>query len=236
MTMPEKPVPAARQDRTPLTLLSGIALAALLLLLVLKLGSELLEGEGTALDRAILLALRVPGHPGTPIGPLWLRLSMLDITSLGSGTLLTLFILVAAGLLMVRRAFRTALILVLATASGGTLVALLKDRFARPRPALVDHLVQVHSASFPSGHAANSALVFLTIAALVARVETRRRERLYTIAAALLLTMLVGFSRVYLGVHWPSDVLAGWMLGAGWAALWWVLANLLGARENLSQK
>lgn len=236
MTIPEQPAPPARQDWAPLTLLGGIAMAALLLFLMLKLGSELIEGEGAALDRAILLALRVPGHPGTPAGPLWLRLAMLDITSLGSGTLLTLFTLMATGLLLIRRAFGTALLLVLATASGGTLVALLKDRFARPRPALVDHLVQVHSASFPSGHAANSALVFLTIAALVARIETRRRERLYTIAAALLLTMLVGVSRVYLGVHWPSDVLAGWMLGAGWAALWWVLANLLGAGGSLSQK
>ena len=226
MTISEQAAPAASRDRTPLLLLGALALAATLLFLTIKLGGEVLEGEGTAFDRAILLALRVPGHPGTPLGPLWLRQTMLDITSFGGGTQLTLLVALAAGLLIVRRAARTALLLVAGTASGGLLVALLKDRFARPRPALVDHLVQVHSASFPSGHAANSALVFLTMAALLMRIETTRAERLYTFAVAILLTILVGFSRVYLGVHWPSDVAAGWMLGSGWAALWWVLATL----------
>jgi undecaprenyl-diphosphatase len=227
MAISERSEPPAIRDRTPLWLFIGVALAAALIFLMLKLGGEILEGEGGALDRALLLALRVPGHPATPVGPFWLRRAMLDITSLGGGTQLTLLVLFAVGLLLVRRARRTALLLVLATASGGWLVALLKDRFARPRPALVDHLVQVQSASYPSGHAANSAVVFLTLAALLMRVETQRAERIYTFAAAILLTFSVGFSRVYLGVHWPSDVAAGWLLGSGWAVLWWVIAAAL---------
>ncbi len=226
MAISEQAAPAAR-DRTSLLMFGGLALAAALLFLMLKLGSEILEGEGSAFDRMLLLALRVSGDPGTPIGPLWLRRTMLDITSLGGGTQLTLLVAFAAGLLIVRRAMRTALLLILATASGGILVALLKERFARPRPELVDHLVQVQSASFPSGHAANSAIVFLTLAALLMRIETKRAERFYTFAVAILLTMAVGMSRVYLGVHWPSDVAAGWMLGSGWALLWWVLAATL---------
>jgi undecaprenyl-diphosphatase len=235
MTISEEAACSARRDSSPLVLLGGLAVAALLLFVMLKLGSELLEGEGAAFDRAILLVLRVPGHPDLPVGPLWLRVVMRDITGLGGGTQLTLLVLTAAGLLIARQAIRTALLLVVATASGGFLVALLKDRFGRPRPTLVDHLVEVHSASFPSGHAANSAIVFLTIATLVARVETTRRERIYTLAIAMLLTLLVGISRVYLGVHWPSDVLAGWLLGAGWAALWWVVANALPASSQMSQ-
>lgn len=227
MTISERAAPRGQRDRAVPWLLAGLVFAAALILLMFKLGGEMLEGEGGTLDQSLLLALRVPGHPGTPIGPLWLRRAMLGITGIGGGVQLTLLVAFAAGLLLVRRAARTALLLVLATASGGWLVALLKDRFARPRPALVDHLVQVQSASFPSGHAANSAVVFLTLAALLMRVETVRAERIYTFGVAILLTVMVGISRVYLGVHWPSDVAAGWLLGAGWALLWWVLAAAL---------
>jgi undecaprenyl-diphosphatase len=231
MAISEQAATKVRRDPTAILLLGALALAAGLLFLAIKLGGEILEGEGTAIDRAILLALRVTGDPGTPIGGAWLRRMMVDVTGIGGGTQLTLLVALAAGLLIVRRAVLTAILLVVATASGGMLVALLKDRFARPRPALVDHLVQVQTASFPSGHAANSALVFLTLAALLTRIETTRAERLYTFAAAMTLTILVGISRVYLGVHWPSDVAAGWMLGAGWAMLWWVLATLISERR-----
>ena len=224
MAISEGPAPAASGDRTPLLMLVGLATGATLLFLTLKLGSEILEGEGTGLDRALMLALRVPGHPEMPIGPAWLRRAMLGITNFGGGIQLTALVAFAAGLLIIRGARRIALLLVLATSSGGILVALLKSQFARPRPALVDHLVQVQSASFPSGHAANSAMVFLTLGALLMRVETTHAERLYTFSVAIVLTIAVGISRVYLGVHWPSDVAGGWMLGAGWALLWWILA------------
>lgn len=226
MAIFETALPGAR-DRTPLALLAAFAAVAGLAFIVLRWGGGIWGGDGAALDGALLLAMRVPGHSDTPIGPFWLRQVMIDITGLGGGTPLTLFVILAAGVLLVRRAIRTALLLVMGTASGGLIVDLLKDRFARPRPALVDHLVDVQSASFPSAHAANSAIVFLTMAALVSRIEATRGERSYTFAAAILLTLAVGSTRVYLGVHWPSDVAAGWLLGTGWALLWWVIAQAL---------
>ena len=98
---------------------------------------------------------------------------------------------------------------------------LLKDVFQRDRPPAVLHVVRAINASFPSGHAALSATVFLTLGALVAHFAERRRVRVYALTTAVILSLLVGCSRVYLGVHWPTDVLGGWCVGAAWALLWW---------------
>ena len=115
--------------------------------------------------------------------------------------------------------------LVAVSVGGGTaLSSLLKLGFARPRPDLVPHAVEVYTASFPSGHAMLSAVTYLTLAALLARVQPRRRLRIYVLALAVLTSLLVGASRVYLGVHWPSDVAAGWCVGAAWALLCWLAA------------
>jgi undecaprenyl-diphosphatase len=127
---------------------------------------------------------------------------------------------------MTRR--RGAALLVSASVGGGMIVStLLKFGFERPRPDLVPHATQVYTASFPSGHAMLSAVVFLTLGALLARVHKPRRVKLFFLSLAVVLTMLVGCSRVYLGVHWPSDVLAGWCVGAAWAGLCWYAALLL---------
>lgn len=172
-------------------------------------------------DRAIMLALRVPGDLAHPIGPGWLHAALVDITALGSGTVLTITVFAAAGLLLAARLRLTALLVLLATASGSALAAQAKHWVGRPRPELVDHLVQVTGLSFPSGHATNSAIVYLTLAGLVAQVERGRAVRNVTFALAILLVGAIGASRVYLGVHWPSDVVAGWCAGTGWAAAWW---------------
>jgi undecaprenyl-diphosphatase len=223
MTSGDEAHPKGKGDRSLPLLAGALLVAAMLLFAAFRLSA----GEPGELDRALMLALRDPADPAAPIGPFWLRKAMVELTNLGSGSELTLIVIVAAGLLIVRRAFRTALLLVAATASGGLMVSLLKARFAHPRPTLVDHLVEVQSASFPSAHAANSAIVFLTVATFLLRIETGAIERIYTIAVAILLTLLVGISRVYLGVHWPSDVAAGWMLGSAWAILWWVAVAAL---------
>jgi undecaprenyl-diphosphatase len=198
-------------------LLVTLLVIAAALFAFFRIASEMLEGDTTALDRAILVGLRAPAEPAIPIGPHWLPEAMTNLTALGSMTVLPLVTLAVVFYLMLARRRRTALFLLLATSGGIVLGALLKLAFARPRPALVPHLVDVTSSSFPSGHAADSAIVYLTLAALLARSVPERGPRLYVIAVAILLTLSIGVSRVYLGVHWPSDVVAGWSIGAAWA-------------------
>lgn len=179
-------------------------------------------------DRALILGLRTPGDLATPVGPRWLDRFMEDVTALGDGSVLTLVVIAATGLLLVRRLWLTALLTVTATLSGSWLVAWAKVHVARSRPDLVPHLVEVRNLSFPSGHAANSAIVYLTVAALATQATRSRATRNYLLTCAILLVGLIGASRVYLGVHWPSDVLAGWSFGTLWAIGWWELGR--GAR------
>ena len=184
-----------------------------------KLASEMTEGDTLAFDRWLLVHLRTPADLSVPIGPGWLHEAMVDLTAMGGGAVLTLITFLAAGYLLARRKAAMALFLALAIAGGAILNTLLKYGFVRERPDVVPHLVEVSSASFPSGHAMNSAMVYLTLAALLARAERSWRVRLFLMAGAILVTLLVGFSRSYLGVHWPTDVMAGWSVGAAWACL-----------------
>lgn len=183
------------------------------------LGSEVLEGDKFALDRSILRGLRTPLDAAVPVGPHWLAAAMIDITALGSMTVLTLITVCAVGFLVALRKHATAMFVALAVISGALLSAGLKRYFFRARPEIVPHLVNVTSASFPSGHAMNSAFVYLTLATLLARAQQDRRVRIYLLAVAIILTLLVGISRVFLGVHWPTDVIAGWCAGAIWATI-----------------
>lgn len=181
-------------------------------------------------DRQILLAFRIPGDLGHPIGPEWLREAMIDFTALGGGPVLTSVVVIALGLLAVRRLWLTAGLVLAATLLGSILSAQAKLLFARPRPDLVDHLVEVRGLSFPSGHATNSAIIYLTLALIISQVVPGRRTRAYIIGVAVLLAGIIGISRVYLGVHWPSDVLAGWTIGSCWALAWWSLGAWLRGR------
>ncbi|SDC47931.1 phosphatase PAP2 family protein [Belnapia rosea] len=184
---------------------------------------EVLEGEGRSYDEAVLRALRRPDDLADPIGPPWLELTMRDITALGGIPVLGLLSVLALGWLVLRRRWQSVVLLLISLPGGMLLNAMLKQGFDRPRPSLVAHLVEVETSSFPSGHAMLSAVGFLTLGALLAGAAKRRRERGYVLAVAVLLTLLIGGSRVYLGVHWPSDVLAGWCLGAAWAMGCWLL-------------
>ena len=193
-------------------LLIGAALFAFF-----RLASEVSEGDTMAFDRAILTGLRSAANPAIPLGPKWLPDAMTSLTALGSTFVLLLVIAASTVYLLLGRRPRTALF-VLAGAGGGVAMAgLLKLVYARPRPNLVPHLVDVTSTSFPSGHATDSAIVYLTLATLIARTVPDQALRIYLIGVAVLLTLLIGVSRVYLGVHWPSDVVAGWTIGAAWA-------------------
>ena len=208
---------------------------AALLFVFLELAGGMVEGETTAFDKDILLALRHADNPALPIGPAFLESSMIDITALGGTTVLTLVSMLAISFLLLRGRWRQALLAAFATGAGAIMGKLLKSLFARPRPEVVPHLVEVTSLSFPSGHSLNSAIVYLTLAVLLARSFEERRLRAYTIVVAVLLVLTIGFSRVYLGVHFPSDVLAGWSIGAAWALMMGLVATLLQRRHQIEQ-
>lgn len=224
------------RDRGELALLLGGVLLLVVLLVVIKLAGEVAEGETLAFDRHLLLALRDPAHPAQPLGPAWLPGAALDITALGSATVLGLTVLAVAGFLLLQGMWRTGLFVVFAT--GGALVvnATLKQAFQRPRPEVVPHLREVMTMSFPSGHALTSAAVYLTLGALSMRIAERRLTKFYCMAMAMLVTVLVGASRVYLGVHYPTDVIAGWLFGLSWALLCWMAERALERRAGLQRE
>ncbi len=201
-------------------MLSGAAIVSVAVALLLAVAT-MLGRWPMAWDPAILTGLRAWG------GPRWLDKVAVDLTALGGGTVLTLAVALVAGLLLVRRLWLTASAIVVACASGAWIVGLVKDIVGRARPDVVAHLVPVSSASFPSAHAANSAIVYLTLAAVASQVAPEPAVRRYLMTVALVLVGAIGLSRVYLGVHWPSDVMAGWSFGTLWAlAGWWATARI----------
>ena len=208
---------------------------ATLALVFLKLASEIWEGETLGFDGAIMLALRSTTDTSIPAGPAWLQATMLDITAIGGTSVLTLITIAVAGFLLVSRKAATAGFVLAAITGGAILSFALKAMFSRPRPDIVAHLVAVDTSSFPSGHAMNSAVVYLTLGTLLARTQKDHAVRIYLISLAIALTLAVGCSRVYLGVHWPSDVIAGWCVGAAWAMLCGAIARLLQSRHQIEQ-
>lgn len=183
------------------------------------LASEVAEGDTFAIDKAIVTGLRTAADSAVPIGPHWLQKWLTDFTALGGAPVLTLLTVIVVGLLAAMRKYAMAGFVAVAISAGAILSFTIKAIFERPRPEIVPHLVEVSSTSFPSGHAMNSSIVYLTLAVLLARSMDSRRVQVYLIGTAIALALMIGCTRVYLGVHWPSDVLAGWTVGAGWAAL-----------------
>jgi undecaprenyl-diphosphatase len=197
----------------------------------LEVAEAVRADELRALDQTLLLAMREPSDPADPIGPRWVEEIGRDLTALGGNVILWLVSTAAALFLWMARRPRAVALLVVSVAGGQLLTILLKLGFARPRPDLVPHAAYVYTASFPSGHAMMSAVVYLTLGALLARVLPRRRMKLLVLACALGATALTGVSRVYLGVHWPTDVVAGWAVGASWAVACWLAADALDRRR-----
>ncbi len=205
-------------QRTRISTYVGAVLVAALLGGFGLIADEVIEGDTLAFDRAVLLALRTPGDPTDPIGPPWFEEAMRDITALGSFSLLAIFVvLVLLYLWLVGRA-RTAWFILFAVLGGTIISNGLKAFFNRARPDFAD-VTRVFTASFPSGHAALSAVVFLTLGAMLAEAAPERRLKVFYLTVAIVLTVVVGLSRIYLGVHYPTDVLAGWSIGAAWALL-----------------
>jgi len=201
-----------------------------------QLADAVSDGGTRAFDERILLALRTPGNPADPIGPRWFEEMMRDFTALGGTGVLTLMVLAVGGFLAMARKSHAAL-LVLVSVVGGVLVSqTMKWAYARPRPELVPHGAEVYTASFPSGHAMMSAIVYLTLGALLARTQSAQATKIYILSIAVFLTLLVGVSRVYLGVHWPTDVLAGWALGGVWALACWMVMAWLQERGQVERE
>jgi undecaprenyl-diphosphatase len=186
-----------------------------------EIAESVRDRESHGLDRTIILAMRHAGDRNDPIGPAWFEEYARDITALGGSLVLFLVTAGVVGYLLLRRARAQAVLLAVSVVGAQLVSSLLKVGFDRPRPDLVPPRVFVYTASFPSGHALIAAATYFTLAAMLAQVHKDRLIRGYVILIAILLVLLIGVSRVYLGVHWPTDVVAGWAAGGAWALLVW---------------
>jgi undecaprenyl-diphosphatase len=213
--------------------LAGFVIAAFLILSFAVLASEVVEGETSVFDQRVLLMFRNPGDLSRTIGPPWLKEAVRDITALGGTSVLAIIVAGVVGFLAVCDMRHAAIMVLASVLSGVSLSNGLKAGFARARPDLVPHDAVIYTASFPSGHAMLSAVVYLTLGALLCRTQSSRAVKAYILSLASLLTVLVGISRVYLGVHWPTDVIAGWLLGGTWALLCWFVMLWLQSRGKV---
>ena len=226
----------SRRERTELSvLLVSLGILALAVAFTYVAGN-VIKGDTRDFDERVILALRTANDPAVPLGPPWLRAGALDITALGSPTVLGLVVLTVSGYLFLHGLYRTGAFVFVASCGGWILNWALKQTFDRPRPELVPHLRDVMSSSFPSGHALTSAAVYLTLGTLLMRLAQGRLAKIYCIAVAMLATLLVGASRVYLGVHYPTDVLAGWLIGLSWALVCWMIERTLERRTGLKRE
>jgi undecaprenyl-diphosphatase len=209
------------------SVLVALLLTTLSVWAFMALADQVFSGDTLRFDEWAVRALRRADEPAKPIGPDWCAEVGRDLTALGGVAALTLLTAAVAGFLWLRRMF-AAMWLVLAATLGGLVAStLLKAAFDRPRPTIVPHLSMAYTSSFPSGHSMLAATVYLTLGALLGRFVEPLRLKAYFLIVALILTTVVGVSRVYMGVHYPTDVLAGWAAGLGWALMCWLVARSL---------
>jgi undecaprenyl-diphosphatase len=224
------------RDRQELLILGGAVLILGLVWVFVTFADQVMEGDTRQFDEWVLSSLRQPGDPTQLRAGRWLEFAAGDITALGGPTVLGLTVLAVTGYLCLHGLYRNGLFVFVASVGGWILNGLLKAAFARTRPDIVPHLREVVDSSFPSGHALTSAAVYLTLGALLMRIAEGRLAKYYCITIAMLVTFLVGTSRVILGVHYPSDVLAGWLIGMTWALLCWVIERTLERRAGLKRE
>jgi undecaprenyl-diphosphatase len=202
----------------------------------IELADEVKEGETQTVDEWVLRSLRRADDPAVPIGPAWLREACLDVTALGSNVVLLLVLIAVVGLMWLQRQPRMMVLTVLTTSTGSLVAFFLKYFVERDRPTVVPNLREVTTPSFPSGHAMLSAIVYLTLGILLMQIVQGRAAKLYCLLWAMFLTLLVGISRIYLGVHYPTDVLAGWMAGMAWALACWVAVQCFRRRVSVGEQ
>jgi undecaprenyl-diphosphatase len=202
----------------------------------IELAEEVFEGDTQAFDRWMLQAMRDSQNPADPIGPKWVEEMARDTTALGGLAWLTFTTVVIAIFLWLDNKLHMMIFTLTATISGALVSIGLKSFFDRPRPDFVSHLSHVSTSSFPSGHSMLAAVVYLTLGSLLAAVMPNRKLKVYVLFVAILLTLFVGVSRVYLGVHYPTDVLAGWLAGVVWALICWLVARWLQRRGRVEKE
>ena len=219
-----------------LSVLIGLLVLVLAVWGFVALADVVTEGKTQAFDNKLLRALRRADDPATPIGPRWLHEVGRDLTALGGIAVLTLMIAAVVGFLLLRQSYGAMWLVIIATLGGLIVSTLLKGVFDRDRPDIVPHLSHVMTTSFPSGHSLLSAVVYLTLGSLLGRFVESGVLKAYFLFVALTLTFLVGVSRVYMGVHYPTDVLAGWSAGLAWAVLCWLVARWLQRRGTVERE
>jgi undecaprenyl-diphosphatase len=219
-----------RHEITTILLIAAISAG---IWIFVAIGSEVREGGTLSLDTAILLSMRSHSDTREPLGPQWFQEAARDVTAMGGVTILSFVTLVVCGFLVIERKSQMARFLALSVVSGMLVSMALKDVYRRPRPELVPPGAYVYGTSFPSGHSMMSALTYLTLGALLARAHPRRRVKIYVLSLSIIVTIAVGLSRIYLGVHWPTDVAAGWTAGSVWAAVCWTAAKYLQTRRSI---
>jgi undecaprenyl-diphosphatase len=224
------------RDREELRVLLSAVVVLAMVWIFAALASDVREGDTRQFDEWVLNALRHDGDKSQLKGPRWLTSGAQDITALGSPTVLGLTVLAVTGYLFLHGLYRNGLFVFVASTGGWVLNWILKEAFARARPDVVPHLREVMSSSFPSGHALTSAAIYLTLGTLLMRIAEGRLAKYYCIAIAMFVTFLVGVSRVFLGVHYPSDVMAGWLIGMSWALLCWAVERTLERRGGLKRE
>ena len=225
---------ALRVARTEIAVVAALLVVALGTLTFIEVADDIREPGGQAFDQAVLHAVRpFADDPGRPWGPWWLQEAAADITSLGGISVLTLFALIALGFMLIQGKRLSALLLVGGLLGGVALSEGLKALFERERPPVIYQAVETLNASFPSGHALLSTVFYLTLGVMLTRAFPRKRLKAYVLGVGVLIALLIGLTRIYLGAHWASDVFAGWSVGAAWAMLLWLAAYAIGRRQRL---
>lgn len=219
-----------RRTAPELLVYSGLLITLLGTLFFIALADEIMEGDTQHFDDWILQSLRRPESLHEPLGPSWLRYFFANVTALGSGAIAVLIAVLIIGGLALQKRYVPILLITVSLLGAGLLTSGLKSTFGRPRPPVEYRAIEADALSFPSGHSLISAALYLTLGAMLARITAERHMKLYILAVAVLLTSLIGFSRIYLGVHYPTDVLGGWAIGLIWATLCLVVTEVLRAR------
>lgn len=222
--------------KTEFTALGALMVVALGALTFGDLAEDLKKPGQEAFDLRILHALRpYADDPSRPWGPWWLKEAASDLTSLGGISVLTLFATIAIIFLLIQRKRLSALLLVLGLAGGVALSEGLKAAFERERPPSPFQAVETINASFPSGHALLSTVFYLSLGVMLTRAFPERRFKIYVLGVAILIALLIGLTRIYLGAHWATDVFAGWSVGAAWAMALWLVSYAIERRQAARQ-
>lgn len=220
---------ALRIARTEIAALSALLVIALGVMAFVELADDMTEADGQMFDLQVLHWLQPVA--GEPRGPWWLHEAAADLTSLGGISVLTLFAVIAFSFLLIQRKRLSALLLVVGLLGGVCLSEGLKALFERERPPLAYQAVETLNASFPSGHALLSTVFYLTVGVMLTRAFPQKRFKAFILGCAITIAMLIGLTRVYLGAHWASDVIAGWCAGAAWAMALWLVAYAVERRQ-----